>query len=384
MIAQIALSVLVCMAAASCSVAWLHLRASVRLADISAEGIEHWPRVSVIMPGRDEADRIASALRSRLADDYPDLELILVDDRSSDGTGDVAREVAAGDPRLTVVRVDELPSGWLGKVHALQAGVDVADGEYLLFSDADVAVERGAVRRAIVLCESRDVDCLAIVPEYRSASWFVDSTWTVFVRALFLALSPKGVANPGSKAAIGSGAFTLVRRSAYLRTAGIEHLRMDTADDMALASMIKASGGRNLGAIGKDCVSVRMYDSVTAFVRGIEKNGATTASQPLKSTAGLLAFACIDFAPLIAIAVGPTWLRILGIAAALVQWTANVAIFHATCRLWAPALLWPLGTLLFEFGVLRSTWLAVIRRGVWWRGTFYSLAELEAGRRYTL
>jgi len=321
---------------------------------------------------------------SRLADDYPDLELVLVDDRSTDGTGDVARDATGGDPRLQIVRIDELPDGWLGKVHALAEGVRAAQGDYLLFSDADVTVEPKTLARAVALCEREAVDCLALVPEYRSASVLIDATWTVFMRVMCLALDPARMADPRSNAVIGSGAFTLVRRSALERTAGFEHLRMESADDMALAAMIKASGGTCVGVVGMGCVSVRMYDSVGSFVRGIEKNGATTAARPVAATLGVLGFAILDYAPLLALAVGPAWLRALAASAVLVQWIANVAIMRETCRLWAPAFLWPVGTALFAFGVLRATWLAVIRRGVTWRGTFYPLADLEAGRRFTL
>ena len=93
----------------------------------------------------------------------------------------------------------------------------------------------------------------------------------------------------------------------------------------------------------------------------------------------MAAFVAVELAPLALLAIGPGWFRALAAAAALVQWAVNVAIMRETCGVWAPALLWPLGTVLLAFGVLRATWLAVIRRGVDWRGTFYSLAELEAG-----
>jgi hypothetical protein len=356
-----------------------------RLAEIPMHAVKVWPRVSVIMAARDEVDRIGPALASRLADEYPELELVLVDDRSTDGTGEVAHWVAGQDPRFRLVRVDSLPPRWLGKVHALNEGVKAASGDYLLFSDADVSVKPGAVRRAVALCEREAIDCLALVPEYRSTSVLVDACWVVFLRAMSLALDYSKVPDPEyPKSVLGSGAFTLVRREAYERTPGFEHLRMESADDMALASMIKQAGGRCDGVVGTGCASVQMYDSPSGFLRGIEKNGSTTASSPWTSSAGVLAFALLDLMPLVAVAAGPAWLRAIGLATALVAWIGNVGVLRATCSIWAPALLWPLGTVLFTFGMLRSTLLAVVRGGVRWRGTFYSLAELEAGRRFTL
>jgi glycosyltransferase involved in cell wall biosynthesis len=128
-----------------------------------------WPRVSVVM-ARDEARDIAAAVASRLADDYPDLELILVDDRSADGTGRIAAEAAGGDGRFAAVRVDDLPAGWLGKVHALHCGARRATGEWLLFSDGDVTVGPGMLRQAIAWCMAEKIDLLALVPAFGTAT----------------------------------------------------------------------------------------------------------------------------------------------------------------------------------------------------------------------
>ena len=380
----VAIAVLTAGSAALDAIAWRNLRRTRQLRDVAPTIAENPPRVSVVMAARNEADRVGAAISARLADRYPDLELVLVDDRSTDGTGEIARAAAQGDPRLQVVRVDSLPDGWLGKVHALAEGVRHASGDYLLFSDADVMVAPETTARAIALCEAEDVDCLALVPEYRSSSVLVDATWTVFVRGMCLAIDSRRISEPKSKTVVGSGAFTLVRREALERTAGFEHLRMETGDDMALAAMVKAAGGRCAGAFGADCVQVRMYDSAGAFLRGIEKNGSTTAANATAFCAGIAAFAIVDLMPLVAVLAGPTWLRLLGAAAAAFAWAANIAILKATCRMWAPALLWPVGTALFALGTIRATLLAKARGGVSWRGTFYPLAELEAGRRFTL
>ena len=301
----VTIAVLTAGSAALDAVAWRNLRRTRQLRDVAPTIAENPPRVSVVMAARNEADRVGAAISARLADRYPDLELVLVDDRSTDGTGEIARAAAQGDPRLQVVRVDSLPDGWLGKVHALAEGVRHASGDYLLFSDADVMVAPETTARAIALCEAEDVDCLALVPEYRSSSVLVDATWTVFVRGMCLAIDSRRISEPKSKTVVGSGAFTLVRREALERTAGFEHLRMETGDDMALAAMVKAAGGRCAGAFGADCVQVRMYDSAGAFLRGIEKNGSTTAANAAAFCAGIAAFAIVDLMPLVAVLAGP-------------------------------------------------------------------------------
>jgi len=367
------------------TVLFVHLGALRRLPRVSALEPAAWPRVSVVVAARDEARDVGAAVASRLADDYPELELILVDDRSTDGTGERAREAADGDARFTLVRVDELPAGWLGKVHALHRGVSRATGDWLLFSDGDVAVRPGALRRAVAHCLAQELDMLALVPAFLSGSVVVDAIWTVFLRGMLVIIDPRKVRNPRSRVAMGSGGFNLVRRSAFERTAGFEDLRLETGDDVGLALMVKRAGGRVDLVDGSDQVSVPMYRSVGEFLRGIEKNGSTTATIPLPAFVGALALLwAVVFSPLPAVALGPPWLRLLG-AAALVAYTAGeVAALWRNCRRWLPALLWPLGALLMSHGLVRATWLAKRNGGVRWRGTFYPLEELAAGRRVKL
>ncbi len=343
-----------------------------------------WPTVSVVMAARDEARAVGGAVASRFADDYPALEVVLVDDRSTDGTGDRAVAAAAGDPRFTYVRIDELPEGWLGKVHALARGYERASGDWLLFSDGDVAVRPGAVRAAIAHALTHDVDLLAVVPAFRNGSFLVDTVWAVFMRGLAVLADPRAIRDPRSRAVIGSGAFNLVRRDAFERTPGFEHIRMETGDDVALAQMVKRAGGTVEMVDGREFASVAIYRSVAELVRGIEKNGSTTAAYPFALFAGVFAvLGAVLTAPAVALALGPDWLRALA-AVTIVAYTAGdcVAVWVNT-RQWAPGLAWPLGFAIMAYAMLRSTWLAHRRGGVYWRGTFYPLAQLAEGRRFT-
>lgn len=356
-----------------------------RLDDVAAPSPKRWPRVSVIMAARDEAAHVHGAVASRLADDYPDLQLLVVDDRSVDGTGLAAREAAVEDPRFTLVRIDELPGGWLGKVHALQKGYEAATGDWLLFTDGDVQVEPGTLRRAIGYCESAAIDQLALVPSFRSGSFLIDGAWAVFLRGLIVMADPAKVRDPSSKIALGSGAFNLVRRKAFEATDGFEHLRMETADDIALAASIKLGGGRIEVVDGSMYARVPLYRSTRELLRGIEKNGSTTAgmSFPLL-VLGLLALGAVMFTPLAAIALGPRWLGALGTVTVAAYTGSEMYGLWRNTRRWMPALLWPVTFPLMAYGIVRATWLAHHNNGVYWRDTFYSLEELETGRRFTL
>jgi cellulose synthase/poly-beta-1,6-N-acetylglucosamine synthase-like glycosyltransferase len=360
-----------------------------KLDDLTAPDPDVWPSVSVVMAARDEADGVGEAVRSRLVDDYPDLQVILVDDRSTDGTGEAALAAAAGDSRFTLVRVDELPDGWLGKVHAMRQGVEQASGEWLLMSDGDVVVEPGTLRKAIAHCEHNGVDLLAMVPSFIAGSFLIDGVWVVFMRGLIVMGDPAKVRDHRSRVALGAGAYNLVRRSAYEATEGFEHLRMETGDDVALASMVKRTGGQLDLVDGAGHARVAIYRSVGELMRGIEKNGSTTATIPFAAFVLLfVALGAVLFSPFIATVVGttlgPAWLAVVGLVTFLIYTASEMYGLWRNTGMWAPAIVWPVGFLIMAAGMIRSTWLAHRKGGVTWRGTFYPLDELTEGRRFKL
>ena len=280
---------------------FVHLAQIRDLAKLTPPDPARWPKVSVISAARNEAEGIGRSLESRLSDGYPDLEVVIVDDRSEDATPEIIADFAGRDPRVRAVRVDELPDGWLGKVHALAAGVEASTGEWLLFSDADVTVEPGMLARSVAYCEAQKLDLLALVPEFRSGSLIVNALWAIFMRVIAMAVSPAAVRDPHSKAAMGSGGYTLVRRSAYDATPGLEHLRLETADDVALGVMVKQAGGRCDFLNGRHAASVNLYASPREFFEGVEKNGSSLAGTPFWLLALVFrGLACLEFSPLIA------------------------------------------------------------------------------------
>lgn len=387
---QVADTVLALLCAIWFAQAWmvfLHLIEMRTLLSLPYHPPAEWPRVTTIVPARDEAESIGAALRTRLDDDYPDLELVVVDDRSVDDTPRIIAELAASDRRVVPIRVEQLPDGWLGKLNALEQGVRAATGDWLLLSDADIHLEPGTLRRAVAFCESTGCDFIALVPEFRSRSFAVNVAWSVFLRILIMVFSPAAIRDPGNKMGMGSGSFMLVRRSTYDATEGFEHIRMETGDDVAFGMMVKHTGARCEFMNGRGAAWLPSYPSMRAFMRGIEKNGATFAGTPFILFALVtLVAGLVEFSPLIALAValtrGPAWLAWLGAATLVVATAANVASLHVGTRTYVPALLWPLGWLVMAGGVLRSIWLAKRRGGVMWRGTFYRNDELADGQRF--
>ncbi|MEW5741690.1 MAG: glycosyltransferase [Myxococcota bacterium] len=347
-------------------------------AELPAPRRSQWPTLSLVVPARDEGAHVTEALEARLAEGYPALEVVLVDDRSTDDTGERARALARRDRRVTVTRVDALPEGWLGKVHALERGLAVARGEWLLFSDADVHLAPGTLSRIVAWAEAEGVDHVAAMPSITPGGPGTALSLTCFFRLIIGGGRLWAVADPKSKAAVGVGAFNLFRRSAYARSPGLEWLKMEIGDDMALGVMLKRAGARSRVVIAQEAVSLQFYPSVRVMMKALEKNGAT-APLPL-SLLGLGLLLALELGWLAGFQ-SPGW------PYALAAWAYATATGLLVAR-WLrhqawPALLPGLGMVPLAFVLARSAWLAWRRGGVVWRGTFYPTAAVRAGSRLT-
>lgn len=350
-----------------------------RLGAVRVPERERWPLVSLVIPARDEADTLEASARSRLAQDYPALELVLVDDRSRDGTGALVDRLAAEDARVRAVHVRALPEGWLGKVHALQRGVEVARGEWLLFTDADIHFAPDTVRRAVALCEERGWQFASVLFRLHRTHLTLDAVHSGLMRVVALAGRIHQVEDPRSSAAMGAGVFNLVRRDALARTPGFEHLRLDVADDYGLGQLVKQSGARCGVAHALDHVSLSLYPTLRAFLRGSEKNGYAVMGHYslVRLALNCAVFALLELAPLLALAL-PGWPRVAGAAA--------TALALATCALAArvmrrpllPTLAFPLGDAVYLVAMVRSGWLGWRRGGILWRDTLYPTEMLRS------
>lgn len=337
-----------------------------------AEARSFWPRVSLIVPGRDEEAHVEAALRSKLDDDYPNLEVVFVDDRSRDATRAIADRLAEGEPRLRVVHVDVLPPGWLGKVHALQRGLEHATGDWILFSDADVRLAPGTLQRVVAHAERENAGHLTLIPRMTGSGVLLGPTLAAFFRMIVTGGRLWSVSRPESSAAMGIGAFNLVRRTALERSPGLSWLRLEVADDVCLGVMLKQSGARTLVVHGCNWVSRDFYPSYRGLLRGIEKNGA---SIPLP----LLVLGQLVYVPLEVGFLGGSPLLLL--ATAVLAVATSLRLSHWLEVHLVPAVVSPLGGVLLAIAMLRAGALAWWRGGVRWRDTFYATAELRRGGR---
>jgi glycosyltransferase involved in cell wall biosynthesis len=352
-----------------------------RLTMVEPQRDRESPLVSVIVPARNEGESVRACLLSILKQDYPQVEIIAVDDRSSDATGAIMDEVAATDRRMQVIHVTRLPSGWLGKCHANEVGSRTASGQWLLFTDGDILFEVDTLSRAMAFVTAEGLDHLCLAPGLICEGALEKAIVCCFTLLFMVAFKLQDVRNPlKPKSFCGIGAFNLVRAEAYRISGGHERLRMEVADDVKLGKLLKMHGFVTEVLDGIGAIRVRWQRGYWGVVRGLEKNGfAGTDFQTWRAIGGILALAAIAVLPLVGSALAPGASRI-----PFVLWMFSEMLLlglAARSQGFSPfvGLLFPVALLGIVFAVARSVFLALIRRGIYWRETFHSLEELRRG-----
>ena len=364
------------------------------------------PRVSIIVPARNEEESIEQALRTLLALDYDNYEVIAINDRSTDSTGEIMERVATnlsqnphpfdklragsvspktgetrmGHPSFRVVHHTELPVGWLGKTHAMWTAANQATGDWLLFTDADVLFKPDSVRRALAYAESVPADHVVLFPQMimkRPGEYMM----IAFFQTMFMfGHRPWKVADPSTDDHMGVGAFNLVRRRVYEAVGTYEALRMEVLDDMKLGKVVKNAGFAQRNVFGGDLISIRWAKGAMGVVNNLTKNFfAVLSFQWWRTVISAFGLAFLNFGPFLGIFLAHGWARVpyavaLGSMFAIyvgMSWRSAVPAYYF--------LLHPVSTTLFIYTLLRSTVLTLWNDGIEWRGTKYPLAELRKG-----
>jgi glycosyltransferase involved in cell wall biosynthesis len=338
------------------------------------------PNISLIFAARDEEEKLPAALTTLVALDYPHLEIIAVDDRSHDATGLILDKFAAEHSRLRVVHVSELPSGWLGKPHALQKAYEASNGEWLLFTDADVRFKPDVLRRAVRLAKQGKLDHLTLVCNVEMHGFWEKILLTFFGLAFHLSTDAQSVSNPNSRAYVGIGAFQMLRRSAYEAIGAHRRLAMEVVDDMKLGKLVKKSGFRSCVAIAQNFVSVRWHAGARNVIRGVTKNFFAAFGYNIGFAAvSLVGVFLLNIVPFFAVFAGHGWIRILSAIAVVAALCMHGAVDVVNGVSPQYALTLPMGALVFCYMIVRSVAVTLWQGGVTWRGTFYPLDELKRG-----
>jgi glycosyltransferase involved in cell wall biosynthesis len=341
------------------------------------------PRVSIIVPARNEEEKIEAPLTDLLHLDYENYEVIAVNDRSTDRTGKVIDCVAsslAAEQRLKVIHVRELPAGWLGKTHAMWTAAQQATGDWLLFTDADVFLQPETLRRALAYAESVPADHLVVFPQM-IMKHPGEKMMIAFFQTLFVfGHRPWKVADPKTKDHMGVGAFNLVRRTVYDAIGTYHRLKLEVVDDMKLGKVIKKAGYAQRVAFGGSLVSIHWAQGTFGVVNNLTKNFFAILSfqwwRALLSCFGLM---FLNLGPFLGIWLAHGWARLPYGAALLCMFGIYAGMSMKSSIPPYYFVLHPISTLLFAYTVLRSMVLTLGRGGVVWRGTFYPLEELRRG-----
>jgi hypothetical protein len=343
-------------------------------------GPERLARVSILFSALDEAEKLPAALASFLAQDYPDYEVIAVDDRSEDATGSILDAAAPENSRLKVVHVTSLPAGWLGKPHGLQQAFEHSSGEWLVFTDADVRFQPNVLRAAIALAVRRNWDHLTLLCHAEMFTLGEKIAMTFFAMSLMLSLRPWRASDPRSSAYVGIGAFQLIRRDAYEKMGTHRRLAMEVVDDVKLGKLVKEASLRSGVATAGRAVSVHWHAGLGNIIRGTTKNFYATTGFRLWVACGQVASVLLMFLlPWLALPFVHGWARVFAAVAIVlpVLAQAGAALEFEESPLYAVTQ--PLGALIFVWMLGRSTIVTLQQGGILWRGTFYAIDELKRG-----
>ncbi len=343
------------------------------------------PLVSILIPARDEEGPIGRCVAGALAQHHPSVEVIVVDDGSTDGTAAVLAGLA--DPRLRVLRGRPLPPGWVGKCNACQQLGEAARGEWLLFLDADTAPQPDLVAALLGHAGARGLDLVTVWPFLELGSFWERAVLPPF-RALIGALFPfERLERPDVRPeeVLANGQCILVRREAYEAVGGHGAVRDEVLEDVRLAQAIRRAGYRVGGGDALDQIRVRMYTSGREVVAGLSKNAAAGySSGGLRSLAVAGRLAAMAYGPLWLLAVGAglmlsgagatgrpvAALGALTLGAGLALWGAIYRRLYALSPLYG--LLWPLGLMAYLLIALGGMWRVRSGRGVEWKGRRYA------------
>jgi glycosyltransferase involved in cell wall biosynthesis len=346
------------------------------LKDVKYSDDRKWPLVSLVIPACNEFDTIGPALESLLKLNYPNYEIIAINDRSTDGTGDVIKKLSLEDSRLKLVTVEQLPAGWLGKVHALHLGLQMAQGQWVLFSDADVHYSPDSLKKAIAYCEERGFDFLAVSPELVANSILLKAFLCQFLHQGSFALNIDRVENAQYPEAIGIGAFNLVRHDLIKKIGGFQSIKLDVLDDGAIAWAIKRAGGKNTFLSGIGELKIEWYKSLTALIRGLEKNGFALFSYSLKYVLVMCTLTWIGFALAFVVPFFSTSQLVVNFytLSLIIYLMMSGLSLKVGLKMPAPyALTLPITLIFTPLIILRSAILNIRAQGISWRGTFYPL-----------
>jgi chlorobactene glucosyltransferase len=383
---QIIVSIFVALAAINAACDWITFRRPGRLRtrDIEAgrviETIKTWPSISILIPARDEESVLERCVASLATQRYPGtLEILILDDHSTDHTGYIAQGLAASDRRIHAYKGGPLEPGWKGKPNALRQLAANATGDLLLLTDADCVFYRGALEASVRFREQRGADCLSLMPYLECRSFWEHVVVPLQYFLVFVTLPIRNVyatKNPAFAAA--NGAFLLLPRALYNDLGGHEPVKSEMAEDIKFAQQVKRRGYRLVYGDGSRIYSVRMYESLRGIWDGFSKNlFPAMGKNPVVLIVWMLFLLTTQILPFVLLGIALIqrdrslslfWFPLAHIVIALVIRVALSLRFRQ--QVWA-VITHPIGWIITIAIALNSAYLAYSRKGHSWKGRVY-------------
>ncbi|WP_096155017.1 MULTISPECIES: glycosyltransferase [Bacillus] len=354
------------------------MRKIIKLESVQPD-ITKGPLVSIIVAAKDEEKDIKESILSQLNQTYENVEWIIVNDRSDDKTGDIIDKLSNYDPRIKTIHIQELPEFWLGKNYALFKGYKESNGDYLLFTDADIMYEKTMISRAVTYFQQKELDHLTVAPNLKGRSFWTNAFISFFLFGFSYFKRPWKANDEKSKAAIGIGAFNLLRRDVYEAIGTHQEISMRPDDDLMLGLKVKNAGKRQNLLLAQNLLEVEWYPSLRSALIGLEKN----------TFAGLFySYLMVAFA-LCGVFISQVWpFMAMFFTEGITRYLFIISIliifftYHQTANLMTKGankyfFVFPITALIFMYSIIRATILTTIRGGIVWRGTFYSIKDLK-------
>ena len=377
---------------------WIHNQNQLDIVVTPAPPPLDAPLISICIPARNEETNIRQCVESALGQDYPNVEVIVVDDRSTDATlkilesdGYVPQSGMLSKPKrqaasLHIVHGSELPSGWAGKPHALYQSSAVAKGEWICFVDADTTLSKEALSSCYAKALETEADLFTVMNRQVLGSFWEKTVMPLVMTALSVGFSPRKINDPSKRDAVANGQFILIKRSVYDAVGGHERIKDQIVEDKAISEQVKWNGHRLIVADGSQVVSTRMYTSLATMWEGWTKNmylglrdhPAMLLLGVFGATLALFAALFLPVWPLL----GLTWyLRDGGwmpLAVIFESLTIWIVLIYARARVAKYmnisafyAWITPLGAGVFAAMMITSSWKVISGKGVVWRGRSY-------------
>lgn len=335
-------------------------------------------KISIILVAKDEEKHIKQSIDSLLKQDYSNIEVIVINDRSTDNTAHILQASYHQNPAVTLKEISHLPKGWLGKNHAMYEGAKLAAGKWLLFLDADVLLESDALSKAMVYMKRNDCTHLTLIPEFKTNRFLIDLIICSGSLAFYFRLKPWRCHQKNKKFYFGIGAFNILKASDYFQFDGHHSFPLCILDDMKLAKQLKRYGAKQHCLEGTGLIAMNWYETITDVILGTEKNSFAYCN---------FKFSTLLIESLLGIFLFISPLVIFFSTEGYAQFFSGLAIFITMsqyafyCQLrdmsqWY-LILYPLGVLIGTYSWWRSALKITYNQGVYWRETFYSLSELK-------